>query len=132
MKIMIKVVIYSAFGAPVMTKGMEDLIENNKDLSFVELRMKLAEYIESRAVSAVPEEGLSSHPEMFVKIHETPDGDTLYACWDHRERRIRSLSVDSVDENCRWGISEYDGAESVKYFKEPEVIDAKYNYCQWL
>lgn len=137
---MIKVAIYSGYGMPAMTNDMKKLIEDNKGLSLVELRMKLAEHIESRVgcMSELLSEDMKAmetwfkcQPEMFLRVDEKSENHTLYACWDCEEKRIKTISVVNVDETRRWGISEYDGAESVKYFKEPKVIDAKYNYCEW-
>jgi hypothetical protein len=72
-----------------------------------------------------------SQPEMFIRISEKSEDHVLYACWDSEEMCIKTISIVTVDETRRWGIGEYDSAEHVKYFEEPKMIDAKYNYCEW-
>lgn len=41
------------------------------------------------------------------------------------------INIESVDTSKCWKIDEYDGAESIEYFKKPIIIDKELNLCEW-
>jgi hypothetical protein len=41
------------------------------------------------------------------------------------------MAVVDVDTSRPWRIAEYDGAEGIEYYSEPEILDKNSNYARW-
>ena len=51
-----------------------------------------------------------------------------YYTWDRYINNLHKMVVQTVDTSKKWGIEEYDGAESVVYY-EPRFLEEEYNFC---
>ena len=144
---MIEIVIFSSYGG-MIPESLRKVMTANKNLSIVEQRMKAAKYVKSHSenISELIHNSNNGYcyshwceqnSDKFAIIDEFPvreiKGKTLthYLFWDKENEQTFSLSIVEIDETKRWKITNYDGAESISYFDEPKLIDAKYNLCEW-
>ena len=135
---MIQIVLFTNYCTPNINKGMTELLKNNDSLTVVGKRVKLAEYVKAnvgkKITSAFMADDavsfLEKNPSMFVLINQF-ENVSQYACWDHTNNCVKTFFIKEVDDSKLWTIRMYDGNESVVYFGEPTIIDAKYNYCKW-
>lgn len=44
---------------------------------------------------------------------------------------VYKIRVAVVDTSMKWKIEEYDGAESIYYFREPKLVDKELNMYSW-
>lgn len=128
---MVKVAIYKGFGCNKIPKRFKGSIS---DFS-IESRVKLAEELLKIKVYEGPlplsEEIVN---EEFKKgndiIHVVTKGREEFVCLESK-CDCYIIDVVEVDTSKPWRLSDYDGSEGIEYFDGVQVVNEKYNMCNW-
>lgn len=128
---MINVALFTSYGFITDNKLIRDIL-NDKSMSVVEKRMKIAELVENNSVTT-EDIGCNSMNDLknYFSKNENEflisDYDDMFLVYDSELECFKTITVVEVDEKRPWTIDEYDGAESVKYIDNYVLIDEKYN-----
>lgn len=135
---MIKVALNGSYGNLAETKIIEEIIKNGTG-SMIDRRITLAAKLEEVAVdeetvgvdNIVPY--LLKNKDAVIRAigKNSAEGElpsVTYYTWDRYLNNLHKTKVQTVDTSKKWGIQEYDGAESVEYY-EPKVVEEAYNFC---
>lgn len=135
---MINVALNGTYGNMPETKIVEEIVKHGTG-SMITRRIALAVKLEEVAVdeetvgvnNIVPY--LLKNKDAVIKAaSQTPIEGKLpsvtYYTWNRYINNLHKIDVQTVDTSKKWGIQEYDGAESVEYY-EPRVVEEAYNFC---
>lgn len=138
-----KVLIFPGFGGCHYTDEMVKAIENETE--FIKQRIgKVVEVVEKAEIRDAT--GLTQYDwdkiinELSKKqgtivglkgMDKNNTEDINYYTWYKETSWIMEMKIVDVDTSKPWKIGEYDGAEGIEYFNEPEILDKETNYARW-
>lgn len=134
----IKIAIYPDFGSIYIPKFMEKQLSNRK---FVYNRIEMAEIIEKlepthEAITQEIYEAYKSNKpnelNFFDYIKGANESHIIYVKdFENKPHFIYRIVVQEIDTSNIWRIDDYDGAEAIEYFSEPEIVDKDLNLGEW-
>ncbi|MGV3076464.1 hypothetical protein ACEE21_15405 [Clostridium baratii] len=120
----LRVALFTSYGGGHCPKELEDKVKN----SGKHWRVALAECIEELECNC---------DDLTQKIYDDfkrNDTGSWYLKWnshfyykDKENNTVRKIRLALVDISKKWKIEEYDGAESIYYFREPVLVDKELN-----
>lgn len=123
-----KVLLFTSYGGNGTTKDMRWLL---KKYPFPKNRVgEIINYIENNAISLTKEnieDYLKTNKNHIGKL--TENNNIYYYIYDEEINCLKSISIEDVDNNRPWKISEYDGSEYIQYL-DYEIIDKELNYAK--
>lgn len=128
---MIEIAVFSGYGGIAM---VDSKIKAMSEGSWtVDERIKLAEYLKanSREVNYSNSEEASKVPGLYRMKNKHGSESYINSVKIGSIVEFTVMAVEKIDTDRLWRIKEYDGAEVVEYYREPEVIDSRYNYAEW-
>ena len=126
-----KAIIFSNYGLDGITPEMQEIMKKHFG---IRSRMgEIIEYVENHAVMA--DEFLS---EVELLRYLKNDPNAIVCRRPGKEYQVQrqdwimpsTFSIIEIDTSRPWTIDEYDGAESVKYLDEIDLVDEDLNYYE--
>lgn len=129
-----KCIVYTGFGndrLPIEVAEIEIKAIREKDELF-RLDTELISAIESLPWEKMTQKevrGLSNIDGRYISI-VSDDNSCVKYIFPDRDNHLKSntVSICDVDTTRKWGIEEYDGAESIVYFEDLEPLSIELNF----
>lgn len=128
---MIEIAVFSGYGA--IDKLDSRIKAMSKGSWTIDERIKLAEYLKanSKEINYDNSDEASKVPGLYRMKNKHGSESYINSVRIGSIVEFTVMTIENIDTDRMWRIREYDGAESIEYYSEPEIIDSRYNYAKW-
>ena len=136
-----KVLIFPGYGGDCYTKEMKKAIDGSDKLlgcrvgrvvEVVEKAEIIREIGYADSCDDIIEDLKANRGKIIgVTIKQADTEKVRYYTWCNKPKELCQMAVVDVKTSRPWRIAEYDGAEGIEYYSEPEILDKNSNYARW-
>lgn len=123
----VKIALFTSYGGGSCPKELENMVKS----SGKHWRIALAECIENLECNYdyLNQEIYDNFERGNTDNWYLKSNDSFF--YKDEDNTVRKIELKVVDTDKKWKVKEYDGAESICYFKEPILVDKELNLYNW-